>query len=118
MEVDADVVRDAAVDERFLHALVAVHEVRVLPDDRDAHALVRLEHAMRPSRSNRRAPAPALDAELLQHLLVESLLVERERDLVDRADVRALDHGAEFDVAEERDLALDVVGDRAARCGR
>ena len=37
---------------------------------------------------------------------------KRERNLVDRADVGALDDGAEFHVAEQRDLALDVVGDR------
>ena len=51
-------------------------------------------------------------------LLVEPLLAEGERDLVDRRHVAALDHGAELHVAEERDLALDVVGERAARCGR
>jgi hypothetical protein len=38
--------------------------------------------------------------------------VERERDLVDGRHVDALDHRAEVDVAEERDLALHVLGER------
>src|SRR5213075_2172324 len=46
LDVDTDVVRDAAVDERFLHAFVAIDEVGVLPNDRDAHAIVRLEYAV------------------------------------------------------------------------
>ena len=56
-----------------------------------------------------------LEAELLHDLVVEALLVEAERDLVDRAHVGAFDDRAELHVAEERDLALDVVGDGAVR---
>ena len=39
--------------------------------------------------------------------------MEAERDLVDGRDVAALDDRAELDVAEQRDLALDVLGERA-----
>src|SRR6185437_4206704 len=39
-DVDADVVGDAAVNERFVDTLVAVDELRVLADDRDPHAHV------------------------------------------------------------------------------
>ena len=76
LDVDADVVGDAAVDERFLHALVAVGVVGVLADDGDANALVRNEHALdelAPVRERGRRP---FDAELLKHLLVEALLVK------------------------------------------
>src|SRR5688572_14299375 len=38
-DVDARVVRDPAMNERFLHALVAVDQLRVLPDNGDAHAI-------------------------------------------------------------------------------
>ena len=72
----------------------------------DEHALHELAPARRAPASGRSRPSFCSD------LLVEPLLVEAERDLVDRADVGALDDRAEFDVAEERDLALDVVGDR------
>ena len=53
-----------------------------------------------------------LEPEPLAHLAVEPLLEEAERDLVDRPHVGALHHAAEVDVAEERDLALDVGRDR------
>ena len=41
--------------------------------------------------------------------------MKTQRNLVDRPHVRTLDHAAEFHVAEERNLALDVVGDRSLR---
>src|SRR3989475_10113855 len=39
-------------------------------------------------------------------------LFRSERDLVDRLHVRALHDAAEVDVAEQRDLALDLLGQR------
>src|SRR5215204_4129735 len=38
-DVHADVIPNAAVDQGFLHALVAVHELRVLTNHGDAHAV-------------------------------------------------------------------------------
>ena len=80
------VVRDAAVDERFLHALVAVHEVRVLAHDGDAHAR-RADgsraHHLSPCRRGRALGRSGSNR--CGHALVEPLLVEGERDLVDRA---------------------------------
>ncbi len=63
------------------------------------------------------APGPEVgllgdQPEPLAYLAVEPLFVELERDLVDRLDVRALHHAGEIDVAEERDLPLDVGGER------
>src|SRR5437763_145763 len=55
---------------------------------------------------------PSLQPEPLGYLAIESLLQEAQRDLVDRLDVRALDHAPEVDIAEERDLPLDVGRDR------
>ena len=104
---------DAAVDQRFLHALVAVDVVGVLADDGDAHARRAARRRAAPSRATAaRSGSRVCEAEPLQTRVVEALLVERERDLVDRRHVGALDHRAELDVAEERDLALDVVRQR------
>src|SRR6185503_1769190 len=107
---NTDIVRDAAVDERFEHALVAVGVLRVLADHRDADAIVRREHALYelpPAREVRRL---GVEPQLLHHLRIETLLVKDEGDLIDRAHVRTLDHRAEFHVAEQTDLALDLVG--------
>src|SRR6202011_652573 len=47
--------------------------------------------------------------------LVEALLVKEQRDLVDRGNVPALNYRTELDVAEESDLALHFLGERALR---
>src|SRR5437764_1788267 len=46
LNVDADVVGDAAVNERFLHALVAVSVVGVLANDGDPKPFARHEHML------------------------------------------------------------------------
>ena len=79
---------------------------------RDAHPFVRNEDALHELAPAAERGRRAFDAELLEHDAIESLLVEAKRNLVDRAHVGALDDRAEFDVAEQRDLALHVVGDR------
>src|SRR5687768_947708 len=112
-DVHTDIVRDAAMDQRFLHALVAVDELRVLADDGDLDAIVRLQHGVHELPPVREIGFRALETELLQDLLVESLLVEAQRDLIDGAHVGALDDAPELHVAEERDLALHVVRDGA-----
>src|SRR5918992_2656703 len=112
-DIDADVVGDAAVVQCLEHALVAVDVIRVLADDGDANALVRRDdplHELAPRGQARRA---GRQVQLLDDLLVQPLRMERERNLVDGRRIGALDDGAELDVAEERDLALDVVRERS-----
>src|SRR5205814_766983 len=102
---------DAAVNQRFLNALVAVDEVRVLADDGDAHAIVRFADTIHEGAPGGEIGLLRLETEPLEHLVVETLLVKAQRNLINRTDVWTLDDAAEFHVAEERDLALDVVGD-------
>src|SRR5947209_7636438 len=45
-DVDAHIIGNAAMDERFLYALVAVDEIGVLAHDGNAHALVWRCHAL------------------------------------------------------------------------
>src|SRR6185437_15285081 len=45
-DVDPDIVGDAAVNERLVHTLVAVHELRVLAHDGDPHAHARRDDAL------------------------------------------------------------------------
>ena len=52
-----------------------------------------------------------LEAELLDDVGVEALLVEHGRDVVDRRHVHRVDHGALIDVAHQGDLALVRLGD-------
>jgi hypothetical protein len=55
---------------------------------------------------------PRADPELVQDRLVDALLVEEERHLVDRVDVPRGDHRLDREVGEERDLLPDVAADR------
>ena len=109
-DVDARVMRDAAMDQRLLHTLVAVDEVRVLAHHGNAHAARRFRdaaHDLAPRGQIRltgfRQPEPG------HHARVETLLAKRQRDLVDGRYVAALDHVSEVHVAEQGDLALRVV---------
>jgi hypothetical protein len=64
------------------------------------------------SRHGRQVGLGRVEAEAAADVRVEALRVEGERDLVDGRHVHALDHRAEIDVAEERDLALHLLRQR------
>ena len=53
-----------------------------------------------------------IDAQDVADEVVEPFVVQDQRQLVDVAGVGGVDHGAWFDVAQARDLALQVVGQR------
>ena len=59
-----------------------------------------------------------VDAHALADEVAEAGVLEDERHLVDAGHRRQRDDGAGLDVAEERDLLADLVGDRDGRCGR
>src|SRR5687767_12433807 len=107
----AHVVRYSAVDERFLHALVAVDQIGVLPDHGDLHLSLwsqnPVDHAS-PFREIRGSPSE--QPEPVHDTLVESLLVKQQRDLIYGRHVAALDHRTELDVAEQRDFSLHFLG--------
>src|SRR5690606_5855074 len=109
VDLDADVVGDPAVDQRLLDGLVRVDHRRVLPDDRNADApVLRLLDLLDHPPPRLEVRLATLEAELLDHELVELLLVEVEDDLVDRLHVPRLDHRRRLDVREKRDLALEL----------
>jgi hypothetical protein len=113
--LDLALVRDAAVRERFVQALVGVRQVDVLADHRDAHRRLRVLDGgddAAPARQVRRAGERV---QPLDDALVEAVLVEHERHLVDRADVGRADDAVLVDVAEERDLRLDLLVERLRR---
>jgi len=115
VDLHAAVVRDAAVHQGLVDALVAVRELGVLADHGDPHPLGRMEDLLHHLRPRAEIGLLRLEVQAPAHLLVEPLLVQLDRDLVDRHDVRALDHAAEVHVAELGDLALQVLGQRALR---
>src|SRR5688572_33128138 len=99
------------MDQRFLHALVAVDQVGVLADHRDLDLALwpenPLDHAS-PFRQIRSA-APE-ESEAVHHALVEALLVEEQRALIDARNIPALDDRSALDVTEQRGFPLHFPG--------
>jgi hypothetical protein len=57
-----------------------------------------------------------LQIEQVEHELVHALLLQRQRQLVDRVvDIAALDHGLDRHVAKHRELVAQVVVERVVR---
>ena len=104
VELDLDLVGDAAMRQRLDQRFVGVLQAGVFADDGDrdlafgiADALV--DHVASASRSGARR---GVDAERRQHFAVETLGVIGLRHRVDVVDVARLDHGAFAHVAEQR----------------
>src|SRR5262249_33103451 len=84
LEIDPHVVREPAVDERFVERLVRVLEVNVFADDADLHRAARrlleaLDDPLPSCQIRRTAP----DVEPLRDEIVEPLGVEVKGELID-----------------------------------
>jgi hypothetical protein len=101
------------VGQRLGQRLVSVEQVRVLPDDGDRHlALGRLDAVHDALPAAHVGLAVDRQPEMPQHLAVQPLGVVVDRHLVDGLRVERGDHALRPDVAEQRDLAPLVLGDR------
>ena len=102
----------AGVGQRLVQRDVAVLHLHVLADHRDVDLAVRVrlrgDHLLPLGEIGRRH----VEAQLVDHDLVEALLVQQHRDLVDVVGVDAGDDRALFHVGEQRDLAALLVGQR------
>jgi hypothetical protein len=106
------VVGDAAVHQGLVEALVGVGELHILADDPDADmvlGILDLADQRLPLRHVARVLGQVQD---LEQDLVQTLAAEAQRYLVDGVDVTGGDDLARLDIAEERDLALDIFGQR------
>src|SRR5215217_1177517 len=110
-DLDVAAMARARVIERLDHGQVGIRELVVLAYQRDSH---RVGGALHPTDE----PLPIgqvgwgqLDAEVAQHRLVDALVGELERHLVDRVDVARRDHRADRQVREQRDLLADVLAE-------
>ena len=101
---------DAGVTQRLVQRLVGVLQVDVLADESDVDLvlgmLVRVDDLLPLGQVG----GAREDLQLVADDLVEHLLVQHHRDLVDRVDVPGRDHRLLLDVGEKRDLALSSSG--------
>ena len=112
VHVDARARLHAGVGQRLVQRDVAVLDLDVLADHGDVDLAVgiglRGDHLFPLGEIRRRHVEP----QLVDHDLVETLLVQQHRDLVDVVGVDAGDDRAFFDIREQRDLAALLVGQR------
>ena len=113
LDVDLGVVGESAGAQRLGDRQVGVGQVDVLADEADGHLVLGVVHDV-----EQLAPARpvdvgrlAVEAERVDDVGVEALVVQHRRDVVDRRHVDRVHHGGLVDVAHERDLALVRLGD-------
>src|SRR5215213_1272378 len=118
LHVDAEIVCDAPVCERFAQRLVRVFQLDIFSDNRDRRSATR-------RLTNRRdeiAPLSQInlrrlgfESELRNNQIVEPLLVKRERNVVNRVHVLRADHGRLFHVTKQRYLPAQLTRQRLLR---
>src|SRR6202142_3039762 len=103
------VVRQAAVEQRFLQALVGILVLGVLAHQGDRNLSCRILEAVDHGAPLLQLPRAGFQVEQAQDPLVDALLGEAERHRIHRLDVERADDVFDVDVAEQRDLLLDLV---------
>src|SRR6266508_678872 len=113
-DVHLGTVVEPPVAQGLDHRQVGVSEVHVLPYDRDRHRVGRRVDPL-----DQRIPLGeirlAVDPEMVGKLAVQPLFAKQRRNPVDRVGIRCGDHTGDRDVAQERDLLLQVAPDGPVR---
>ena len=112
-EIDLHLVGDAAMNQRLAERLIGILEPGIFADHGDGHFAIGIGDGVGDL-------PPALevglgrvrDAERGQHFAVETFRVVGDRHVIDALHVERLDHGFGADIAEQRDLAPLVPGQR------
>src|SRR5215470_1159246 len=104
-------VRQAAVQQRFAQAFVGVFQLHVLADDGDAGFAGRVMDSLDQIEPGLEILRALFEMEQPQNLLVEAFAAELCRYGVNGVHVFHRDHARFGDVAEERDLSLQLGGD-------
>src|SRR5579875_127482 len=113
IELDADVVGDAAVGQRLAQRLVGVGQMRVLAHDGDGDVALGLADARHDVLPARQVGLARVEAEMATDLAVEALRVVGHRHVVDGVDVERRNHALLVQVAEQCDLPARALGNLA-----
>ena len=91
--------------QRLVQRNVRVADLHVLADHRYVHLGIGGEFRVDDPLPVRQVGRRRLDAQAVEDDVVQALLVQQQRDLVDVVGVHGRDHGPLLDVGEQRDLA-------------
>ena len=111
MDVDLGTGVDAGVLQGLDEGLVGLGKVHVLADEGDFDAVLGVLQGIHQAVPHGKVGGLGQDVQLVADDLVQHLVVQHGRDLVDGIGVQHLDHGFALDVAEQGDLALFVFRD-------
>ena len=112
-DVHLGVVGEATGVEGLGDREVGVVQVDVLADERDGDVLLGVVHLAQQVVPGRPVDVAERQVEPADEVGVEALAVQHLGDVVDRGRVGGGDHRLLVDVAHQRDLALDALGDLA-----
>ncbi len=112
VDVDLGVGVDPGVPQRLVQRLVGILQVDVLADEGDVDLVLGMLERVHQLGPVRQVGGAGEDAELVADDLVEHLLVQHHRDLVDVVDVPGRDHRLFLHVRKESDFSSLLSGQR------
>src|SRR6266404_36454 len=111
--LDAQTIRDAAVNERLVQALVRIFKLDIFADDADRHRSIWLLNGLNQLRPSAQISLGCLQPEFLDDHVVQTLASKHQRHFVNGSDVLGGDDLLFSNVAEQRDLLLHILWKRA-----
>ena len=104
VQVELQVVRQRAVDERLLQRFVGVFILHIFADNADRNFRLRVIDAVNQLFPRMQIAILGLEVQIFQDQLIHALPREHHRDFVDRRHILRRDHRLFFHIAEQRDL--------------
>src|SRR5215472_15067164 len=113
VEVELEVVGEGAVDQGFLERFVRVLVLDIFTHNADGDFRLGIVDAVDEVLPGFEIAVFGLQTQVLEGQGIDILVREDDRDFVDRRNVFGGDDGLFFNVAEQSDLRLDVLGEEA-----
>src|ERR1017187_9476094 len=118
VDIHLQLVRQPAVQQRLLQALVGILIFHVLAHEADGHLVLRVFQAVQHGGPAGQVARAGVQPQQPQGDFVHSLRRERDGHFVHRFDVARRDHRPQVHVAEERDLLLHLLRDKPLRAAQ
>src|ERR1017187_2043109 len=118
VDIHLQLVRQPAVQQRLLQALVGILVFDVLAHQPDRHLVLRVLQAVQHGGPAGEVAGAGVQMQQPQRDFVDALGRERDRDFVHRLDVARRDHSPQVHVAEERDFLLHLLRDEPLRAAQ
>lgn len=109
VDLHMGVVCHTGVAQRLCDAEVGVVQLRILADEGDVDAALRVHPAVAHLPPLRQIRLALRQAQIAQHDLGQMLVLHHQGDLIENAGVEVLQHMVRADIAEQGELVADVL---------